>query len=174
MNWDPDDRSQQLGEGQTADCISTRRRWQKSSTKVKYFSAPIIVKELPLYTVRPTLMVKYWSCARSILETYWRRTPLDFRSCGRLPFTSILHSAILKRPTQVPRVALRSSNLYVFQYICKRIVRICSRICCSILTWLKITRHVEHGKIKEGDENDGWRQRRYTRNGEISKINDDR
>ena len=34
-DWDPDDRSQQLGEGPTSDCISTRRRWQKSSTKVK-------------------------------------------------------------------------------------------------------------------------------------------
>ena len=32
---DPDDTSQQLGEGQTSDCIPTRRRWQKSSSKVK-------------------------------------------------------------------------------------------------------------------------------------------
>ena len=31
---DPDDRCQQLGEGETSDCIPTRRRWQKSSSKV--------------------------------------------------------------------------------------------------------------------------------------------
>ena len=32
---DPDDRCQQRGEGETSDCIHTRRRWQKSSSKVK-------------------------------------------------------------------------------------------------------------------------------------------
>ena len=31
---DPDDRCQQLGEGETSECIPTRRRWQKSSSKV--------------------------------------------------------------------------------------------------------------------------------------------
>ena len=30
-----DDRREQLGQGETSDCLSTRRRWQKSSTKVK-------------------------------------------------------------------------------------------------------------------------------------------
>ena len=32
---DPDDRCQQLGEGQTSDCVPTRCRWQKSSSKSK-------------------------------------------------------------------------------------------------------------------------------------------
>ena len=31
----PDDRREQLGQGETSDCLSTRRRWQKSSSKVK-------------------------------------------------------------------------------------------------------------------------------------------
>ena len=31
----PDDRREQLGQGETSDCLSTRRQWQKSSTKVK-------------------------------------------------------------------------------------------------------------------------------------------
>ena len=35
MGIPPDDRCQQLCEGETSDCISSRRRWQKSSTKVK-------------------------------------------------------------------------------------------------------------------------------------------
>ena len=35
-DWDTDDRSQQQSGGHTSDCISTRRRWQKSSNKVKY------------------------------------------------------------------------------------------------------------------------------------------
>ena len=33
---DPDDRCQHLGEGETTDYIPTRRRWQKSSSKVTY------------------------------------------------------------------------------------------------------------------------------------------
>ena len=32
---DPNDRFQQLDEGQTSDFIPTRRRWQRSSSKVK-------------------------------------------------------------------------------------------------------------------------------------------
>ena len=34
----PDDRREQLGQGETSDCLSTRRRWQKSSTKVSKVS----------------------------------------------------------------------------------------------------------------------------------------
>ena len=34
----PDDRREQLGQGKTSDCLSTRRRWQKSSTKVSNVS----------------------------------------------------------------------------------------------------------------------------------------
>ena len=37
VQWDgnPDDRRKQLGQGETSDCLSIRRRWQKSSTKIK-------------------------------------------------------------------------------------------------------------------------------------------